>query len=286
MTWLEKTREKLKGVPKRDLPGGLWVKCDGCSEILYKKELEKTLWTCPSCNHHFRVPAMTFVKMLSDEFAEVDREVISADPLNFRGSAKTYKDQVRQARAKTGLNEALLTGEAKLEGQPYWLGVMDFGFMGGSMGSAVGEKFARLGERALTTRRPLIVSSQSGGARMQEGVLSLMQLARACVRLAELEEAGVPFISIMTHPTTGGTTASFASLGDVILAEPQALIGFAGARVIAQTIRQELPPGFQRAEFLLEHGMVDRVVHRKDLRATLSFLLRFYAARDRGSRGA
>ena len=285
MTWLQKSREKLKAVPRRDLPGGLWIKCDGCGEILYKKELEKSLWTCPSCGHHFRVSAKTFIGMISDEFTETDREVISLDPLNFR-AIKAYKDQYKQARQKTGQNEALVTGHASLDGQPFWLGVMDFAFMGGSMGSAVGEKFARIGKRALDTRQPLIVSSQSGGARMQEGVLSLMQLARACVRLAELAEAGIPFISIMTHPTTVGTTASFASLGDLVLAEPQALIGFAGARVIAQTIRQELPPGFQRSEFLLEHGMVDRVVHRRDLRPTLSFLLRFFAARDQRSRGA
>ncbi|HVP39338.1 MAG TPA: acetyl-CoA carboxylase, carboxyltransferase subunit beta [Candidatus Saccharimonadales bacterium] len=281
MTWLDRKRETLKGVPKRDLPGGLWIKCDGCGEILYKKELEKTLWTCPSCDHHFRVPGSTFIRILTDEFTETDRQVVSADPLGF-AATKRYTDQLRQARQKTGLPEALITGSARLEGLPFWLGVMDFGFMGGSMGSAVGDKFARLGQRALESRQPLVVSSASGGARMQEGVLSLMQLARTCVRLAELQEAGVPFISIMTHPTTGGTTASFASLGDVILAEPRALIGFAGARVIAQTIRQELPPGFQRAEFLLEHGMLDRVVHRKDLRSTLSFLLRFYAARTDG----
>ena len=285
MTWLQKSREKLKAVPRRDLPGGLWIKCDGCGEILYKKELEKTLWTCPSCSHHFRITAHAFIPMISDRFEETDPGVVSVDPLHFR-AIKSYQDQYRQARQKTGLNEALVTGHATLEGQPFWLGVMDFAFMGGSMGSAVGEKFARLGQRSLETREPLVVSSQSGGARMQEGVLSLMQLARACVRLAELKEARIPFISIMTHPTTGGTTASWASLGDVIVAEPKALIGFAGARVIAQTIRQELPPGFQRAEFLLEHGMVDRVVHRRDLRSTLSFLLRFFAARGDGGRGA
>jgi acetyl-CoA carboxylase carboxyl transferase subunit beta len=276
MSWLQKTREKLKGVPRRDMPGDLWIKCEGCGEILYKKELDNTLWTCPKCEYHFRISARKFLPMITDEFRETDREVVSADPLGFR-ALKRYKDQLKQARQKTGLSDALVAGDAVLAGMPFLLGVMDFGFMGGSMGSVVGEKFARLGARALERRQPLVVSAQSGGARMQEGVLSLMQMAKTCVRLAELEEAGIPFLSILTHPTTGGTTASFASLGDVILAEPKAVIGFAGPRVIAQTIRQELPPGFQRSEFLLEHGMVDRVVHRRDLRATLTFLLRFFA---------
>jgi len=282
MSWLEKTREKLKGVPRREVPGDLWIKCEGCGEILYKKELDKTLWTCPKCDYHFRIAAKKFIPMFTDSFVEVDPEVVSSDPLNFK-ALKRYKDQLKQARAKTGLGDAFLSGEASLDGNPFMLGCMDFSFMGGSMGSALGEKFARLGKRALDRRQPLVVTSQSGGARMQEGVLSLMQLAKTSVRLAELEDAGLPFISIMTHPTTGGTTASFASLGDVILAEPKAMIGFAGTRVIAQTIRQELPPGFQRSEFLLEHGMVDRVVHRKDLRATMSLLLRFFALARGGS---
>ncbi len=276
MSWLQKTREKLGGVPRRDMPGDLWIKCEGCGEILYKKELDKTLWTCPKCEYHFRISARLFTPMITDTFVETDQDVVSTDPLGFR-ALKRYKDQLKQARQKTGLSDALVAGEATLDSHPFLLGVMDFGFMGGSMGSVVGEKFARLGRRALERRQPLVVSAQSGGARMQEGVLSLMQMAKTCVRLAELEEAGVPFISILTHPTTGGTTASFASLGDVILAEPRAVIGFAGPRVIAQTIRQELPPGFQRSEFLLEHGMVDRVVHRQALKPTLSFLLRFFA---------
>ena len=282
MSWLQKTRETLKGGPRRDVPGGLWVKCEGCGEILYKKELEKTLWTCPKCDYHFRISAATFIPILTDSFTELDREVVSMDPLNFK-ALKKYKDQLKTARQKTGMGDAIVTGEAALEGRAFYLGVMDFSFMGGSMGSAVGEKFARLGARALEHRRPLVISAQSGGARMQEGVLSLMQMAKTCVRLAELEDAGIPFISILTHPTTGGTTASFASLGDVIVAEPRAVIGFAGPRVIAQTIRQELPEGFQRSEFLLEHGMVDRVVDRKNLRSTLSFLLRFFGTQESGA---
>jgi acetyl-CoA carboxylase carboxyl transferase subunit beta len=282
VSWLQKTRETLKPGQKLEVPGGLWIKCEGCGEALYKKELEKTLWTCPKCDHHFRISAREFIPIITDTFTETDAGVTSLDPLNFK-AIKRYKDQLKASRQKTGLGDALVTGDASLEGHRYFLGVMDFGFMGGSMGSAVGEKFARLGARALEAGLPLVVSSQSGGARMQEGVLSLMQMAKTCVRLAELKDAGIPFISIMTHPTTGGTTASFASLGDIILAEPKAVIGFAGPRVIAQTIRKELPAGFQRSEFLLEHGMVDRVVHRKDLRSTLHFLFRFFMP---GSPGA
>ncbi len=284
MSWLDRKRESLKSVERRDVPGGLWLKCDGCGEILYRKELGKSFWTCPRCEHHFRIPARTFIPMFTDSFEEADTDIVSRDPLDFHANGRTYKDQLRLARQKTGLQDALLTGRAVLEDLPFQLGAMDFGFMGGSMGSVVGEKFARLGERALKERIPLVVSSQSGGARMQEGVLSLMQMAKTCVRLAELADAGVPFLSILTHPTTGGTTASFASLGDVIVAEPHAVIGFAGPRVIQQTIRQELPEGFQRSEFLLAHGMVDRVVHRRDLRSTLSFLLRFFSAAEQGRR--
>ncbi len=281
MSWLQKQRETLKPGPRLDLPKGLWIKCEGCGEILYKKELDQHLWTCPKCEHHFRIPAPTFIPMITDTFEEMDRGVSSVDPLRFK-AAKRYQDQIKQTRQKTGLGDALVTGSATLDGIPFQLGVMDFRYMGGSMGSALGEKFARLGARALEQRTALVVSSQSGGALMQEGVLSLMQLAKTCVRLAEMEEARLPFISILTHPTTGGTTASFASLGDVIVAEPKALIGFAGPRVIAQTIRQELPPGFQRSEFLMEHGMVDQVVHRRDLRSTLSFLLRFFSSAGHG----
>src|SRR5437762_4318231 len=203
MSWLQKTREKLKAGPRREVPSGLWIKCEGCGEILYSKELDTTLWTCPKCDYHFRVSAPAFIRMITDTFEERDREVVSVDPLNFR-AVKRYRDQLKSARQKTGLGDAIVTGSATLEERPFHLGVMDFAFMGGSMGSVVGEKFARLGARALKERRPLVVSAQSGGARMQEGVLSLMQMAKTCVRLAELEEAGIPFISIMTHPTTGG----------------------------------------------------------------------------------
>ncbi|TMQ58590.1 MAG: acetyl-CoA carboxylase carboxyltransferase subunit beta [Candidatus Eisenbacteria bacterium] len=280
MSWLKKSKEGLKTPQrKRELPDGLWTKCEDCGEILYHKELERNLWTCTKCSYHFRISARTYLKILLDEGSFVERfsEVVSTDPLKFRDT-KRYSDRLRKAREETSLSEAILMGEGTIEGRPLVIGVMDFSFLGGSLASASGERIARGILLALETRRPLVLLSSSGGARMFEGILSLMQMAKTNALLARLSDAGVPYISIMTHPTTGGVTASFASVGDVILAEPRALIGFAGPRVIKQTINQELPEGFQRSEFLLAKGMVDRIVHRNELRRTLAWLLHFFAA--------
>jgi acetyl-CoA carboxylase carboxyl transferase subunit beta len=280
MSWLKKSKEGLKTPQrKRELPDGLWTKCEECGEILYHKELERNLWTCSKCTYHFRISARTYIKILLDEGSFVERfsEVVSTDPLKFRDT-KRYADRLKKAREETGLSEAILMGEGKIEGRPFVIGVMDFSFLGGSMASAAGERIARGILLALETRHPLVLISSSGGARMFEGILSLMQMAKTNALLARLSDAGVPYVSVMTHPTTGGVTASFASVGDVILAEPRALIGFAGPRVIKQTINQELPEGFQRSEFLLSKGMIDRIVHRNELRKTLSWLLQFFAA--------
>ncbi len=280
MTWLRKAKEGLKAQHRRrDLPDGLWTKCESCGEILYHKELERNLYTCSKCSYHFRISARAYIKILVDEETFVERfaEVVSADPLKFR-DGRRYTDRLRKAREETGLSEAVLCGEGMIEGYPCVLSIMDFSFLGGSLASAAGERIARSILLAIETRRPLLILSASGGARMFEGILSLMQMAKTNALLARLSDAGVPYISIMTHPTTGGVTASYASVGDVILAEPKALIGFAGPRVIKQTINQELPEGFQRAEFLLQKGMVDRIVHRTELKKTVAWLLRFFAA--------
>jgi len=280
MTWLRKAKEGLKARERRrDLPDGLWVKCEDCGEILYHKELERNLWTCAKCGYHFRISARTYVKILLDEgsFHERFSEVVSTDPLRFKDS-KRYIDRLKKAREETGLTEAVLCGDGAIESHPCVVCIMDFAFLGGSLASAAGERIARSILLAIETRRPLIILSASGGARMFEGILSLMQMAKTNALLARLSDARIPYISIMTHPTTGGVTASFASVGDVILAEPRALIGFAGPRVIKQTINQELPEGFQRSEFLLKKGMVDQIVHRQELRTTLGYLLRFFAA--------
>jgi acetyl-CoA carboxylase carboxyl transferase subunit beta len=280
MSWLKKSKEGLKTPQrKRELPDGLWTKCEECGEILYHKELERNLWTCTKCSYHFRISARAYIKLLLDEGSFVERfsEVVSTDPLKFRDT-KRYADRLKRAREETGLSEAILVGEGAIEGRPLVIGVMDFSFLGGSLASAAGERIARGIMLAIEKRHPLVLISSSGGARMFEGILSLMQMAKANALLARLSDAGVPYISIMTHPTTGGVTASFASVGDVILAEPRALIGFAGPRVIKQTINQELPEGFQRSEFLLAKGMIDRIVHRNELRKTLAWLLQFFAA--------
>ena len=280
MTWLRKAKEGLKAQQRRrELPDGLWTKCEDCGEILYHKELERNLWTCSKCSYHFRISARSYIKILVDEDTFVERfsEVVSTDPLKFR-DAKRYSDRLKKAREETGLSEAVLCGEGRIEGHPCVLAIMDFAFLGGSLASAAGERIARCILLAIETRHPLLILSSSGGARMFEGILSLMQMAKANALLARLSDAGVPYISIMTHPTTGGVTASFASVGDVILAEPKALIGFAGPRVIKQTINQELPEGFQRSEFLLQKGMIDRIVHRTELKKSVAWLLRFFAA--------
>jgi acetyl-CoA carboxylase carboxyl transferase subunit beta len=275
MAWFRKDKKPLKASDKRDLPGDVFEKCEGCGEILYREKLAQNLNVCPSCGFHFRITADRYLEVLLDEgsFEEMDDHLRSADPLDFT-DLKPYPERVAAAEAKVGRNDAVVTGVGTLDGIPVALAVMDFRFIGGSMGSVVGEKIARCGRRALEDRRPFMIVSASGGARMMEGIYSLMQMAKTSSVLARLHEAGVPYVSILTDPTTGGVTASFAMLGDVNLAEPGALIGFAGPRVIEETIKQELPEGFQRSEFLLEHGMVDRVVDRRALRETVALLLR------------
>lgn len=268
---------------RRDaVPDALWVRCPGCSEQLFKKQLEKTLQVCPSCGHHFRLPAAVRLAQLLDEgtFEERDAGLSSQDKLGFVDQ-KPYPDRLVAAQLATGLRDAAVWGFARIEGQRIAILVMDFGFMGGSMGAVVGEKVARAAEGALDQRVPLVIVSASGGARMQEGTLALMQLAKTMAALERLRAAGLPYVSVMSDPTTGGVFASFAAMGDVNLAEPNALIGFAGARVGAGTIGQELPPGFQRAEFLFRHGFVDRVVHRMDLRRELAALLRLITPRPK-----
>ncbi len=263
--------------PRKDAyPPDLWTKCPSCSEMLFNKQLEKADLVCPTCGHHFRLSARARLESLLDRgsFVELDARLQSVDPLGFVDQ-KSYPDRVAAAQVATGLRDAAVRGIGTIDGRRVSICVMDFGFMGGSMGAVVGEKVTRAAEQALAERIPLIVVSASGGARMQEGTLALMQLAKTCGALERLRAAGVPYLSIMSDPTTGGVFASHAVLGDVNLAEPNALIGFAGARVTAGTIAQELPPGFQRAEFLFEHGFVDRVVHRRELRGEVSLLLRY-----------
>ena len=263
--------------PRKDAyPPDLWTKCPSCSEMLFNKQLDKADRVCPTCGHHFRLSARVRVASILDHdtFRELDAGLQSLDPLGFVDQ-KPYPDRIAAAQLATGLRDAAIRGTGAIDGRRVSICVMDFGFMGGSMGAVVGEKVTRATEAALAERIPLIVVSASGGARMQEGTLALMQLAKTCAALERLRAAGVPYISVMSDPTTGGVFASYAVLGDVNLAEPNALIGFAGARVTAGTIAQELPPGFQRAEFLFEHGFVDRVVHRRELRGELVLLLRY-----------
>ena len=275
MAWFRKDKKPLKSDDRRDLPPDVFDKCEGCGEILYAEKLAQSFQVCPSCGYHFRLPAERYVEILLDEgsFEEMDEGLHSEDPLRFQ-DLKPYKARLTVAEGKIGRRSAVLAGTGTLEGVGVTLAVMDFRFIGGSMGSAVGEKIARAGRSALERKEPLIVVSASGGARMQEGIYSLMQMAKISSVLAALHEAALPYISLTTDPTTGGVTASHAMLGDVNLAEPGALIGFAGPRVITETIGQELPEGFQRAEFLLKHGMIDRVVERGDLKTTIGVLLR------------
>jgi acetyl-CoA carboxylase carboxyl transferase subunit beta len=271
MTWFKRTKQDTKKVK---IPEGLWVKCEGCKEIVYRKEVERNLKVCPKCSYHFRITTEERIKLLADpqSFVETDAEIVSADPLKFKDKM-TYPDRLRANEEKTGLREAAVSGTASIGGYRVSLVIMDFSFMGGSMGSAVGEKILRAAERAMEEKMPLITVSSSGGARMQEGMFSLMQMARVSAAIGRLKGQAVPFISILADPTFGGVTASFASLGDVIIAEPKSLIGFAGQRVIEQTIKQQLPENFQRAEFLLEHGLIDMVVHRKEMKTVLTRLL-------------
>jgi len=271
----DKTPKEPREQKTSKVPEGLWVKCEGCREILYNKELARNFKVCPKCGHHFRLSAPERLRMLFDDekFVEHDLELRSADPLKFRDS-KRYRDRLREYEESVGRSEAVRVASGTMGGIPVVIGAMEFFFLGGSMGSVVGEKVTRGVERSLAERRPLILVSTSGGARMQEGILSLMQMAKTSVVLAELAQDRIPFISLLTNPTTGGVSASYAMQGDVILAEPGAVIGFAGPRVIKQTIGQDLPEGFQTAEFLLEHGMLDAVVPRGELRDTTAQLLR------------
>ncbi len=276
MEWFKKIKEGVTPQPKKEIPEGLWTKCEDCGEIIYVKELERNFWVCSKCKYHFRIKSTDYINLLLDEgnWEEYDQNLISADPLKFKDS-KRYPDRIKDSRKKTELNDAVITGTGKIEGRKVSLGVMDFSFIGGSMGSVVGEKVARAIERSLEKKIPLVIVSCSGGARMQEGILSLMQMAKTSALLAKLHKVGLPFISILTNPTTAGVMASFASLGDVIIAEPKALLGFAGPRVIQQTIGQELPEGFQSSEFFLEHGFVDLIVERSQLKKTVSQLLEY-----------
>lgn len=282
MEWFKRIKKpksprQPKGEKKIQMPEGIWVKCDACKEIIYKKEVIKHLHVCPKCGHHFRINSQDRLALLldKDSWTEVDKGIIATDPLKFKDS-KAYKDRLTQYRKKTGMDDAIINVVGEIEGIRVMVSCMEYQFMGGSMGSVIGEKITRGIERAIRDRLPMIIVSASGGARMQEGTLSLMQMAKISAALARLDEAGLPYISLLTDPTTGGVTASFAMLGDLNVAEPGALIGFAGPRVIEQTIKETLPEGFQRAEFLLEKGMVDAVVERKDLKATLARALRHF----------
>ncbi len=274
LNWLR--RPKYESIERRDVPAGLWGKCPRCGTVVYHKDLERNLKVCPTCGFHHRLTAEERLAITLDEasFEETDAGLASGDPLRFDG----YGEKLEEARKKTGNPDAVITGTGGIDGHRCAAGALDFFFMGGSMGSVVGEKVARIAERALDLHLPLILFSASGGARMQEGALSLMQLAKTSAAIAPLRAARLPYISVMCDPTTGGVTASFAFQGDVIIAEPGALIGFAGRRVIEQTIRRKLPDNFQTAEFCLEHGLIDLVVPRLEMRATLGRLLRYFGA--------
>ncbi len=282
MSWFRRIERGLSHGGKRDMPDGLWRKCDGCGEIVYERVIQRNNWTCIKCGYHFTISGRDYVSLIADDgsFTEMDPDMQSRDPLGFKDS-KRYPDRLRVAMKKTGLSEAAITGTGSIGGHRAVIGVLDFKFMGGSMASVVGEKVARATRAALDEGRNLVLVSSSGGARMQEGILSLMQMAKTSAWLARLSEEGLLYLSILTHPTTGGVTASFAMLGDIIIAEPGALIGFAGPRVIEQTINQELPPGFQRAEFLLDHGMIDMVVPRPEMRKTVVGILDFFGDIER-----
>ncbi len=279
MAWFKKSKAPIAPVEtkKVQIPEGVWTKCKNCDEIIYSKEIERNLNVCPKCDYHFRISARERIALILDEgsFQEIDANIQSVDFLNFKDS-KRYKDRIKAAAKKAGGGEAVVCGEGTIEGLPVAVSVFDFGYLGGSMGSVVGEKITRAIELGLQKMMPVIVFSSSGGARMQESILSLMQMAKTSAALAKLRAAGIPFVSVLTDPTTGGVTASFAMLGDINMAEPRALIGFAGPRVIEQTIRQKLPEGFQRSEYLLEHGMVDMIVRRQEMKQKLSQILRIF----------
>jgi acetyl-CoA carboxylase carboxyl transferase subunit beta len=273
MSWLTRVRNNIPFLPKRETPDNLWHKCRACEAMIFSKEYEENLYVCPQCGHHGRIgPRQRFEMLLDPGYTILPPPQVREDPLKFRDS-KRYADRIKAARAQTGESDALINARGAIEGHRVVIGVQDFAFMGGSMGMAVGAAFVAGARAAIESRTPYIAVTAAGGARMQEGILSLMQMPRTTVAIAELREAGLPYIVLLTDPTTGGVTASYAMLGDVQIAEPGALIGFAGQRVIESTIREKLPEGFQRAEYLLEHGMIDMVVHRRDLRARLALLL-------------
>jgi len=280
MALFGKPKYTIVRVKKKEIPDGLWTKCENCSDVLYNKTLEENLKVCPKCNHHFVLGAYERINMLinKDTFEEMDKNMTSCDPLNFKAQ-KSYTEKLQQDRQATGLNDAVVIGIGILENIKVVLAVTDSRFIMGSMGSVVGEKITRAVEKATQQKLPIIiVSGSGGGARMYEGMYSLMQMAKTSAALAYHHKAGLPYISVLTNPTMAGVMASFAGLGDVIIAEPKALIGFTGPRVIEQTIRQKLPPGFQRSEFLLEHGLIDMIVHRKNLKNTLAQLLRYFGS--------
>ena len=284
MAWFKKARTPISSATadkSSRVPEGLWVKCPGCTKVIYNKELDQNLHVCPHCGHHLRIGAADRLRMLFDQgqWEEHFKDLRSTDPLTFTDT-KPYAVRLRDTIEKTGMQDAVVVATGHIGGRPAVVAAMEYSFIGGSMGVVVGEKITRAVEMALEGRQPLLIVSCSGGARMMEGALSLMQMAKVSAALARLDQARLPFISILTDPTTGGVTASFAMLGDVIIAEPRALIGFAGPRVIEQTIRQKLPDGFQRSEFLIEHGMIDLIVDRRDMTATLARLLTFMCAEE------
>ena len=270
----EAEKSNVRNEKAADMMIGKWVKCDACKEIIYKEELHANLSVCPNCGKHFRLSARRRIKQIADEgtFKEIGKDILTIDPLEFKG----YMKKVEGLREKTKIDEAVKCGTCEIEGEKAVLGVMDGNFLMGSMGKAVGERITLAIETAIKKKLPLIMFCVSGGARMQEGIISLMQMAKTSSAIANLNKAGLLYISVLTDPTTGGVTASFASLGDIILAEPKALIGFAGPRVIEQTIKQKLPEGFQRSEFLLEHGFIDKIVERKDMKETIAELIRLH----------
>ncbi|MCU1382130.1 MAG: accD [Acidobacteria bacterium] len=278
MAWFKKTRKPMatpaKEKPSR-VPEGLWVKCPGCAQVIYNKDLAANQSVCPKCAHHFRINATERLRLLFDgEWTEFDKDLVSTDPLGFTDT-KPYKSRLKASIESTGMKDAVIVATGTVDGMPAMIASMEYGFIGGSMGVVVGEKIARGIERAIAARMPVVIVCCSGGARMMEGALSLMQMAKICGALARLDRQKLPFVSVLTDPTTGGVTASFAMLGDLNIAEPKALIGFAGPRVIEQTIRQKLPEGFQRSEFLLEKGMLDLVVDRREMKTAIANALRF-----------
>ncbi|MGA2297131.1 MAG: acetyl-CoA carboxylase, carboxyltransferase subunit beta [FCB group bacterium] len=277
MAWFTRSKTNILENEIKEMPDGLWTKCPTCAEVVFKKQLEDNFFCCSNCGYHFRIGGDEYISIILDEnsFVETNTNLRSADPLNFVDS-KAYTLRVLENHKKTEVNDALTTGYGTVNGKPVSFGCMNFNFIGGSMGSVVGEKFFRLTRYAIENKIPLIVVSATGGARMQEAALSLMQMAKTSAVLADLAEAKLPFISVLTDPTTGGVSASYGMLGDVIIAEPGALIGFAGPRVIEQTIKKKLPAGFQRAEFVMEHGFVDIIVKRQELKETLSKILNWF----------